>query len=128
MTRRRKHTTRGAMYTARPLRVAVIGVCLFGLVSCRTVSPVDTLDHPEWVRGLDADFLLSPMGEVLYINREHDYMIIRTAVLPAVDEELNLYRKGDRVGRVRVTDRRYPPFLAADILEGEPEQGDTVRR
>lgn len=112
----------------RFLRGAVIGVCLFGLVSCRTVSPADALGHPEWVRELDADFPLSPSGEVLYINREHAYVILRSAVMPSAQEELNLYRDGERVGRVRVTERSRPPFSAADIIEGEPEPGDVIRR
>ncbi len=126
--RNMKMTATFAWKSGRTAIIVIAAMALTGLSSCQTVSPVDALGHPEWMRDLDSDFLLSPTGEVLYINHEQSYVILQSTVMPQAHEEFRLFRNGEHVGRVRISERSRPPFVAADILEGVPESGDIIRR
>lgn len=61
------------------------------------------------------------------VNAEHDFVILDCYVLPRPGEEMTIWRQGRRVAIVRVTNRRRPPFVAADIVAGTPRRGDTAR-
>lgn len=66
------------------------------------------------------------VGEVLKTNAEYGYVIVSFMVMPIPGRELKVYRGGRRIGEIRVTHRRRPPFAAATLLEGQPRPGDVV--
>ena len=47
--------------------------------------------------------------------------------MPAVDQRLNVYRHGLKVGEVQVGARQMDDNIVADIVAGEAEKGDVVR-
>lgn len=47
--------------------------------------------------------------------------------MPAVDQRLNVYRNGQKVGEVKVTGPRQETVIAGDITSGEARVGDEVR-
>ena len=47
--------------------------------------------------------------------------------LPAVEQHLNLYRRGSKVGEVKVTGPQNDDNVVADLLAGDSEIGDQVR-
>ena len=67
------------------------------------------------------------VGEVLKTRPDYGYVIVSFMVMPEAGRELSVFRGGQRVGSVRVTERRRPPFAAAVLLDGTPRPGDVVR-
>jgi hypothetical protein len=68
-----------------------------------------------------------PAAEVLHVNPGYRYVILECTVLPREGEEAKVYR-GDRVtAELKVSGYRRGPFVAADIVSGEPQRGDPVR-
>jgi len=61
------------------------------------------------------------------VNGERGFVILDCLVPPREGEELAVWRDDERVGWVRVTARRRPPFVAADILAGALRRGDLAR-
>jgi len=61
------------------------------------------------------------------VNDERGFVILDCLVPPGEGKELTVWRDDQRVAWVRVTARRRPPFVAADILAGEPRPGDLAR-
>ena len=66
-------------------------------------------------------------GQVAHVNSKGRYVIIKCEGLPSVGEEAKVYRGEKVVAGLRISNTRRPPFIAADILEGLPEPGDTVK-
>ncbi|MBI3192196.1 MAG: hypothetical protein HYZ36_05970, partial [Pedosphaera parvula] len=46
---------------------------------------------------------------------------------PVVDQRVNLYRKGQKVGEVRISSQSRNNNFAADIMAGEARVGDEAR-
>jgi hypothetical protein len=47
--------------------------------------------------------------------------------MPAADQRLNLYRRGLKVGEVKVTGPQRENNIVADLVAGEAEAGDEAR-
>jgi hypothetical protein len=47
--------------------------------------------------------------------------------MPALDQQLNLYRKGAKVAEVKVTGPQRDKNIIADIVTGTPEVDDEAR-
>jgi len=47
--------------------------------------------------------------------------------LPVIDQRLNVYRGGLKVGEVKVTGPQYDDNVVADLVAGDSEIGDQVR-
>jgi len=47
--------------------------------------------------------------------------------LPAIDQRLNLYRAGLKIGEVKITGPQYDDNIVADLVVGDAEVGDQVR-
>ena len=71
--------------------------------------------------------VMLPTARVIRVNPTYRYVILECTVLPTEGEEARVYRKQDMVGTARITSRRHGPFVAAEILEGDPQRGDTVK-
>ena len=68
-------------------------------------------------------------GKVVLVNAPLKYVVIEGVIgrLPPVDLSLNVYRGGQKVGGVIVSNQSRGANFAADISVGEARVGDTVR-
>jgi hypothetical protein len=68
-------------------------------------------------------------GEVARIDPVARFVVLSFSFdpMPALDQRLNLYRHGAKVGEVKVTGPQRDRNVVADILTGSPEPGDEVR-
>jgi hypothetical protein len=47
--------------------------------------------------------------------------------LPAAEQQFSVYRRGLKVGDIRITNQQLNEYIVADILDGDAEAGDEVR-
>lgn len=68
-------------------------------------------------------------GKVVLVNAPLKYVVIEGVIgrLPPVDQSLNVYRDGQKVGVVVVSNQSRGANFAADITLGDARVGDTVR-
>ena len=68
-------------------------------------------------------------GKVAMVNQGFRFVVLNFPVghLPAPEQHLNLYRRGVKVGEVKVTRQQYDDNMVADLLTGDAEVGDEAR-
>ncbi len=71
----------------------------------------------------------SLVGKVAFVNTTARFVVLNFPIgqLPAIDQHLNVYRSGLKVGEVKVTGPQYDDNIVADLLAGDSEIGDQVR-
>lgn len=76
---------------------------------------------------LTPDLKLS--GTVVSVNSVGRFVVLRFAggSLPAVGQELSVYRQGLKVGEVMISGPQRDDHIVADIVAGEARVGDEVR-
>ncbi|HXT40916.1 MAG TPA: hypothetical protein VN887_12960 [Candidatus Angelobacter sp.] len=69
------------------------------------------------------------LGRVVRMDPTLRFVVMDFPVLkvPAVDQRLNVYRNGQKVGEIKVTGPRQETVIAGDITSGEAQVGDEVR-
>ena len=69
------------------------------------------------------------VGQVAHVNTSGRFVVLNFPVgrLPALELHLNVYRKGLKVGEVKVTGPQYDDNVVADLLAGDSQVGDQVR-
>jgi hypothetical protein len=68
-------------------------------------------------------------GKVASFNTVGRFVVLNFPVghLPAIDQQLNVYRLGLKVGEVKVSNLRNDDYVVADLVTGEAAAGDSVR-
>ncbi len=68
-------------------------------------------------------------GSVVLVNAALKYVVVAGVIgrLPPTEQALNVYRDGQKVGVVIVSNQTRGANFAADISQGEVRVGDTVR-
>lgn len=68
-------------------------------------------------------------GKVVLVNASLKYVVVEGTIgrLPPVEQALNVYRDGQKVGVVVVSNQARGANFAADLSQGEARVGDTVR-
>lgn len=68
-------------------------------------------------------------GKVVLVNAALKYIVVEGTIgrLPPVEQTLNVYRDGQKVGVVVVSNQARGANFAADLSQGEVRVGDTVR-
>lgn len=68
-------------------------------------------------------------GKVVLVNAPLKYVVVEGVIgrLPPVEQSLNVYREGQKVGVVVVSNQARGANFAADLMQGEAHVGDTVR-
>ncbi|NBV21101.1 MAG: hypothetical protein EBS05_04160 [Proteobacteria bacterium] len=68
-------------------------------------------------------------GRVVLVNGPLKYIVVEGTLgrVPAADQSLNVYRDGQKVGVVIVSNQSRGANFAADLAQGEVRVGDTVR-
>ena len=69
------------------------------------------------------------VGTVATVNQTAGFVILNFPLgrMPATDLHLNLYRRGLKVGEVKVTGPQQDDNTVADILTGDAQVGDELR-
>ncbi len=68
-------------------------------------------------------------GKITSVNRKAAFVVISypVGVLPQVGTRLNVYRKGLKVGEIKITGPQRDVNIAGDIVAGECQLDDEVR-
>jgi hypothetical protein len=68
-------------------------------------------------------------GRIAWVNSNLQFVVITFPIgqMPAVDQRLNIYRHGLKVGEVRITGPQNDDNIVGDILAGEAAPGDSIR-
>lgn len=69
------------------------------------------------------------VGKVASVNPGLRFVVIDFAFnpVPQVDQRMNVYRQGQKVGEVKISNQSRNSIVAADITAGEAIEGDEVR-
>jgi hypothetical protein len=69
------------------------------------------------------------VGKVSKVNQEGRFVVMTFPIghLPILDQRLNLYRRGLKVGEIKVTGPQLDDSVIGDIAIGEAQPGDEVR-
>ena len=68
------------------------------------------------------------IGRVLHVSTNHNYVILQCGSLPSPDEGAKVFRGKSVVARLKMNAPDRFPFVAADVIEGEPREGDSVKQ
>jgi hypothetical protein len=69
------------------------------------------------------------VGKVAKVNVDGRFVVLTFPIghLPTLDQRLNIYRRGLKVGEVRITGPQLDDNVVGDIAAGEAQAGDEVR-
>jgi hypothetical protein len=103
-----------------------------GCASIPVVAPTDTT-----ISGRDSDgdskMIITPeellVGTVASYNTAGRFVVLDFPVgqMPVLDQVLFIYRRGLKVGEVKVGAQRLDYLAVADLIAGEAQKGDEVR-
>ncbi len=71
----------------------------------------------------------APTGKVVLVNTTGRFVTLRFPLgrLPRVEQHWGIYRRGIKVGEVKVTGPQREDRIVADLVAGEAEVGDEAR-
>jgi len=97
-------------------------------------APVDKASaQPTKNSGGDSKLIVTPetalIGKVAAANANAKFAVLNFPIgrLPSLDQRLNVYRNGLKVGEVKVTGPQRDDNTVADIIVGEAKISDEVR-
>jgi hypothetical protein len=69
------------------------------------------------------------VGKVEMVNQSARYVVLSFPIghLPAMEQRLSVYRRGLKIGEVKVSGPQIEDNVVADIVAGDSEPGDEVR-
>jgi hypothetical protein len=107
-------------------------ILVFILTSCLFVSgcawlPSSPKKHNPAEGETSAMPVMQNVGRVAKVNATFVILTFPVGGIPRVDQKLNVYRKGVKVGEVKVTGPERDINTVADIISGEPKVSDEVR-
>lgn len=101
-------------------------------VAAASAAPAATAPAPAPASGKQK-LIVTPeqgyVGKIATVNDTARFVIVTFPVghVPPVDQPLNVYRNGLKVGELKVTEPQRDEFTAADIVTGDTAVGDEVR-
>jgi hypothetical protein len=96
-------------------------------------TKVETASAPAEPKPSSQKLIVTPetglVGKVETVNQNLRYVVLSFPIghLPAMEQRLNVYRHGLKVGEVKVTGPQIEDNVVADIVEGDSGTGDEVR-
>ena len=68
-------------------------------------------------------------GKIVKVNMPGRFVVLNFPIghLPVIDQRMNIYRLGLKVGEVRVSGPQMDDDIVADLITGEAQTGDDVR-
>ncbi len=112
---------------------ALFSAVLFGALAaagCATSkAPAPPTAGPPGNRGLIVTPETALVGRVVLVDATARCAVLSFPLgrMPAVDQPLNLYRRGLKVGEVKITGPQRETNVVADLIAGEAEVGDEAR-
>ena len=88
---------------------------------------------PAPASGTNQTLIVTPenalVGKVAMVNNAARFVVLNFPLgrMAAAEQRLNLYRRGLKVGEVRVTGPQREDNIVADLVAGEAEVGDEAR-
>lgn len=113
--------------------VVLIGVLVIcGCAGKRQAQPQDSssaragTNSPQKLVVTPATALV---GKVVQVNTAGRFVVLNFPLgrLPALEQSMNLYRGGLKVGEVKITGPQDDDNIVADLLTGDSEVGDQAR-
>jgi hypothetical protein len=73
---------------------------------------------------------LSTTGQIASVNKNLRFVVVTflNGQVPAVGARMNIYRRGEIVGEIKISDPQRDNNSAADIVFGDAQKGDEVRQ
>jgi hypothetical protein len=73
--------------------------------------------------------ILESKGTVKAVNPTSGFVVIDfyLSKLPQVGQRMNVYRRGLKVGEIKISGPEMSRYIAADIVAGEAQVGDEAR-
>ena len=73
--------------------------------------------------------VLESKGQVKALNSASGFVVIDfyLSQLPRIGQRMNIYRRGLKVGEVKISGPEMSRYIAADIVAGEAQVGDEAR-
>ena len=123
------------------LSVMLLGA--LALAGCASKQAVDWGDLPQpstgargapaGTTGTSPPLIVTPeivlVGKVVGVNAPGHFVVLNFPLgrMAALEQRLNIYRRGLKVGEVKVTGPQREDNTVADLVTGEAEVGDTAR-
>ena len=99
------------------------------LAPTTTATPTTTPSPPPSSQQLivTPDNVLT--GKVVSVNQTARFVVLSFPVghLPPADQQFGVYRRGLKVGQIKITSQQLNEYIVGDILDGDAEAGDEVR-
>ena len=111
--------------------------CLFGKKHHQQEPPPPVVDLSTGASVTPAStntFLVTPdlstVGRIVRVNPNLHFVVLSFPIgqTPATGTRMNVFRRGEIVGEVRVTDQQRDNNAIADIVLGDAQDGDEVRQ
>jgi hypothetical protein len=127
---------KSAIHFAAALLVLSSTGCLFGKKHKQLPPPPPVVDLSTGASVSPAStntFLVTPdlstVGRVVRANQNLHFVVLSFPIgqSPAQGTRMNVYRRNEIVGEVRVTDQQRDNNAIADIVLGDAQDGDEVR-
>ena len=117
------------------MRVSLSVILLFALAlsGCAGKGAADRPAAPTGATATNQTLIVTPesalVGKVKLVNTIGRFVTLRFPLgrMPVVEQRLNLYRRGLKVGEVKVTGPQREDRIVADLVAGEAEAGDEAR-
>jgi len=116
--------------------LSIILLCVLALCGCAHKRVADQPRVPPPRAGAPANYqplVVTPenalVGKVATVNTVGRFVVVNFPLgkMAAVGQSLNLYRRGLKVGEVKVTGPQREDNIVADLLAGDAEVGDEAR-
>jgi hypothetical protein len=97
-----------------------------------TAPPITAPPEPKATAPSKEKLRVTPdssfVGKVATVNSAARFVVLSFPVgrLPALDQRLNVNRRGAKVGEVKITGPQLDENIVADIVSGDAEAGDEV--
>jgi hypothetical protein len=115
--------------------ILLCALAVWGCAARKTAVPpgAGATAVPSGVPATNQTLIVTPenalVGKVAMVNTTARFVVLNFPLgkMAAVEQRLNLYRRGLKVGEVKVTGPQREDNTVADLVAGEAEVGDEVR-
>jgi len=109
------------------LGCGLVGACLIFAAGCETPGGGAEEAQGDTVTGDAKPAVPKGVAVVDQVDKEFNYVILKTSAKIKGTRELDVYRGDEVVGKVKLDGTRSGDFVSADIVEGDIKTGDVVR-
>ena len=117
------------LFSVMLLCALALSGCVWRKGSARAPSPAPRAGAPAANEPLIVTPENGVVGKVALVNTTARFVVLNFPLkkMAAVEQRLNIYRRGLKVGEVKVTGPRREDNIVADLVAGKAEVGDEAR-